>query len=78
MIDPTTNSIPGAVPPEYRVLNSADAAMVWVLKWSGDPNYVIANKLGTMPSRITGILTEQTHVGSKDKATKMIASPEKV
>jgi|GEM_PF-2275563 len=78
MIEPTTNSIPGAVPPQYRVLNAADAAMVWVLKWSGNADHVIAHKLGTMPSRVTSILTEQTHVGSKDKATKMIASPEKV
>lgn len=78
MIEPTTNSIPGAVPQQYRVLNAADAAMVWLLKWSGDADHVIAHKLGTMPSRVVGILTEQTHVGSKDKATKMIASPEKV
>lgn len=73
MIDPVTQSTPGAVPHQFRVLNAADAALVWVLKWSGDADYVIANKLGTMPSRVTSVLTEQTHVGSKDQATKMVA-----
>lgn len=77
MIEPTPQTTPGAIAPQYRVLNAADAALVWVLKWSGDADHVIAHKLGTMPSRISSVLTEQTHVGSKDKATKMIASPEK-
>lgn len=77
MIEPTTNAIPGAVAPQFRVLNAADAALVWVLKWSGDADHVIANKLSTMPSRVSDILSENTHVGSKDKATKMVASPDR-
>ena len=77
MIEPTTQGIPGAVPPQYRVLNAADAALVWVLKWSGDADHGIAHKMGTMPSRISSVLSEQTHGGSKEKATKMIASPER-
>jgi len=77
MIDPTTASIPGSVPQQFRVLNAADAALVWVLKWSGDADYVIANKLGTMPSRVSDVLSENTHVGSRDTATKMVALPDK-
>ncbi|WP_299728082.1 hypothetical protein [uncultured Tateyamaria sp.] len=77
MIEPTTAHIPGSVPQQFRVLNAADAALVWVLKWSGDADHVIANKLSTMPSRVSDILAENTHVGSRDKATKMIASPDK-
>lgn len=75
MIEAITGVQPGAIAPQYRVLNAADAALVWVLKWSGDADHVIANKLGTMPSRVTDILAENTHVGSKDKATRMVAQP---
>ena len=38
-------------------------------------DHVIANKLGTMPSRVSDILAENTHVGSRDQATKMVAQP---
>ncbi|MEM6371379.1 MAG: hypothetical protein AAF727_01165 [Pseudomonadota bacterium] len=72
MIEPTTTHIPGSVPQQFRVLNAADAALVWVLKWSGDADHVIAHKLGTMPSRVSDVLAENTHVGSKDKASKMV------
>jgi len=74
MIEPNTQAIPGAVAPQYRVLNAADAALVWVLNWSGDADYVIANKLGTMPSRVADILSEKTHIGSREQATRMVAS----
>ncbi len=74
MIEETTsNSVVGAIAPEFRVLNATDAALVWVLKWGGDADHVIANKLSTMPSRVTDVLAENTHVGSRDKATKMVA-----
>lgn len=73
MIDPTENVQLSTMPPQYRVLNAADAALVWVLKWSGDADHVIAHKLSTMPSKVADILAENTHVGSKDQATKMIA-----
>ncbi|WP_299608048.1 hypothetical protein [uncultured Tateyamaria sp.] len=75
MIETTNGVQPGAIAPQYRVLNAADAALVWVLKWSGDADHVIANKLGTMPTRVADILAENTHVGSKDQATKMVAQP---
>lgn len=74
MIEATTQRIPGAVPQQFRVLNASDAALVWVLKWSGDADYVIAQKLSTMPSRVADVLSENTHVGSRDKATRMVAS----
>lgn len=73
MIDAMTGAQPGAIPHQYRVLNSADATLVWVLKWSGDANHVIANKLGTMPTRVADILAESTHVGSREQASKMMA-----
>lgn len=76
MIDAVHQAQPGAIAPQYRVLNAADAALVWVLKWSGDADHVIANKLGTMPTRVADILAENTHVGSRDKATKMVAQPD--
>ncbi|MEL6450221.1 MAG: hypothetical protein AAFQ19_03100 [Pseudomonadota bacterium] len=64
---------PGAIAPQHRVLNTTDAALVWVLKWSGDADHVIAHKLSTMPSRVADILAENTHVGSRDQATRMVA-----
>lgn len=77
MIETTTGIQPGAIPPQFRVLNSADAALVWILKWSGDAEHVIANKLGTMPTRVADVLAENTHVGSRDQASKMIAHRER-
>jgi len=72
MIEEATTVQPGAIPPLQRVLNSTDAALVWVLKWSGDADHVIASKLSTMPSRVANILSETTHLGSREQATKMI------
>lgn len=59
--------------PRYqaRSLNYADAKLVWLLSWSGEPNHVIAAKLGTMPSQVQGILSENIHVGSKEQAEKL-------
>ncbi|MEP2891836.1 hypothetical protein [Tateyamaria sp.] len=75
MIEETTpHTTPSAVAPEFRVLNATDAALIWLLKWDGDADHVIANKLSTMPSRVSDVLAETTHVGSRDKATKMAAS----
>lgn len=72
MIETTTGVRPGAIAPQHRVLNATDAALVWVLKWAGDADYVIAAKLGTMPSKVANILGETTHIGSKEQASKMI------
>jgi len=76
MIETSNNVQPGAIAPQFRVLNATDAALVWILKWSGDADHVIANKLGTMPTRVADILSENTHVGSKDQAAKMAAQRE--
>ncbi|WP_299366802.1 hypothetical protein [uncultured Tateyamaria sp.] len=73
MLEALTATQPTAVAPQYRVLNATDAALVWVLKWSGDADHVIAHKLGTMPTRVADILAENTHVGSRDQATRMIS-----
>lgn len=71
MIEALGDTTTSSIPPQARVLNNADAAMVWLLNWSGDDKNVIAAKLGTMPSKVAGILSETTHVGSRDKATQM-------
>ena len=71
MIEGLQQTPPGAIAPEYRVLSLADAQLVWILKWSGDADHVIAHKLSTMPSRVIDILAENTHVGSREQATKM-------
>lgn len=72
MIDTVGESQRPAIPPVARVLNDSEAALVWMLSWSGDAKHVIAAKLGTMPSKVAGILSESTHVGSKDQATKLM------
>lgn len=77
MIEATSNVQPGGILPQQRVLNATDAALVWVLKWSGDADHVIAAKLETMPSRVANILSEVSHIGSRDQATKMIAQRQK-
>lgn len=71
MIDALDNTQPQQIPPLARVLNNADAAMVWLLNWSGDDRHVIAAKLGTMPSKVESILAENTHVGSRQAAIQM-------
>ncbi|MEL7166250.1 MAG: hypothetical protein AAFY52_09405 [Pseudomonadota bacterium] len=73
MIEPTTSPQPGSIAPEFRVLSAADAKLVWILKWSGNAEHVIAHKLGTMPSRVNDILQENTHVGSRDQAARLAA-----
>ncbi len=74
MVDVIGASSAPQIPTQARVLNNTEAALVWLLKWSGDADYVIAAKMGTMPSKVAGILAEHTHVGSKDYATKMVGS----
>ena len=71
MIESTSQTPPGSIAPEYRVLSAADAKLVWILKWSGNADHVIAHKLGTMPSRVSDILAENTHVGSREMASRL-------
>ena len=77
MLDAIGPSTTATLPPQMRVLNTTEAALVWLLKWSGDADHVIAAKLGTMPSKVSDILAENTHLGSKDQATRMMY-PKKV
>ena len=77
MIEMVGESQIPAIPPHTRVLNDSEAALVWMLSWSGDAKHVIAAKLGTMPSKVAGILAESTHVGSKDHATKLMLPKQK-
>lgn len=77
MIEAIGDNTAQSIPPIARALNNADAAMVWLLNWSGDDNHVIAAKLGTMPSKVAGILSETTHVGSRDKAVQMFPKRKK-
>jgi len=77
MLETVGESRVPAIPPQVRVLNDSEAALVWMLSWSGDPKHIIAAKLGTMPSKVAGILDESTHVGSKDFATKLMLPKQK-
>ena len=72
MIETVGESHVPAIPPHARVLNDSEAALVWMLSWSGEAKHVIAAKLGTMPSKVAAILSESTHVGSKDHASKLM------
>ena len=71
MIDALGDKSTQTIPPVARALNNADAAMVWLLTWSGKDKLEIAAHLRTMPSKVAGILSEQTHVGSRDNASRM-------
>jgi hypothetical protein len=71
MLEAMSASESGHIPFQARILNGNAAALVWKLSWDGAPKHIIAAKLGTMPSRVDGILAENTHVGSKQEAIKM-------
>lgn len=51
-------------------LNEHEAIAVWLLRWSGDKQHVIAAKLGTNPGRVADVLTGKTHYGSKRTAQR--------
>lgn len=54
---------------EHRAsLTFEEAVAVWLMKWAGDHNHIIAAKLGTNQGRIAEILTEAKHIGSREKA----------
>jgi|TARA_R110000850_G_scaffold99_74_gene736 transcriptional regulator len=48
-----------------------EAKKVWLLRWSGDKQHVIAARLGTNGGRVADVLTEKTHVGSKSAAHQL-------
>ncbi|HIC15005.1 MAG TPA: hypothetical protein EYO83_07635 [Gemmatimonadetes bacterium] len=49
-------------------LTFEEAVAVWLMKWAGDFNQIIAAKFGTNQGRIAEILTEKEHIGSREKA----------
>jgi hypothetical protein len=49
-------------------LTFEEAVAVWLMKWTGDYNHIIAAKLGINQGRIAEVLTEQDHIGSREKA----------
>ena len=49
-------------------LSFEEAVVVWLLKWAGDYNHIIAAKLGINQGRIAEVLTEQDHIGSRERA----------
>ena len=49
-------------------LTFEEAVAVWLMKWAGDLNHIIAAKLGINQGRIAEVLTEKLHIGSREKA----------
>lgn len=49
-------------------LTFEEAVAVWLMKWAGDYNHIIAAKLGINQGRIAEVLTEKDHLGSREKA----------
>jgi len=49
-------------------LTFEEAIAVWLMKWSGDHNHIIAAKLGINQGRIAEVLTEKLHAGSRQGA----------
>lgn len=49
-------------------LTFEEAVAVWLMKWSGDHNHIIAAKLGTNQGRIAEVMTEKAHIGAREKA----------
>ena len=45
-----------------------EAVAVWLMKWSGDHNHIIAAKMGINQGRIAETLTEKIHMGSRKQA----------
>lgn len=49
-------------------LTFEEAVAVWLMKWAGDHNHIIAAKLGINQGRIAETLHERLHTGSREKA----------
>ncbi len=52
-------------------LTFEEAIAVWLMKWAGDHNHIIAAKLGINQGRIAETLHEKLHVGSRGKAFQL-------
>jgi transcriptional regulator len=49
-------------------LTFEEAIHVWMMRWTGDKQHVIAAKLGTNAGRVADVLTEKSHVGAREAA----------
>lgn len=49
-------------------LSFEEAVAVWLMRWAGDHNHLIAAKMGINQGRIAEVLNEKLHLGSKEKA----------
>jgi len=49
-------------------LDFEEAVAVWLMRWAGDYNHIIAAKLGVNQGRVAEVLSEQLHIGSREKA----------
>ena len=73
MSDLTGNLLLNTISVKRASLNDQEAIAVWLLRWSGDKQHVIAAKLGTNSGRVADVLTEKTHQGTRSKAREMRA-----
>ena len=55
-------------------LTFEEAIAVWLMRWSGDHNHIIAAKLGINQGRIAEVLTEKLHTGSRGAAFSLKAA----
>ena len=53
-------------------LNLSQAISVWLLHWNGEKQHQIAAKLGTNALRVDAVLSERLHVGSRERARRMM------
>ncbi len=48
-----------------------EAVAVWLMKWNGDHNHVIAAKLGINQGRVAEVVTGKAHLGAQEKASEL-------
>ncbi|MBY6164276.1 hypothetical protein KUW14_00340 [Pseudooceanicola nitratireducens] len=46
-----------------------EAIAVWVMRRNGDAQHHIAARLGTNSARVADVLTEKSHIGSRDASS---------
>lgn len=74
MSDLTGDLLLNTISVKRASLNDREAIAVWLLRWSGDKQHVIAAKLGTNAGRVADVLTEKTHQGTRSQAHEMRAA----
>lgn len=61
-----------------RSLTFDDAVQIWVLRSQGALQHHLAARFHVNPGRIAEVLKERRHVGSRDVAEKLLATPEDI